>query len=53
MIVTGLFIMVFDLSFSKVDTFHMSLDLCRFYLGDYVMSFMFLNLCLVDGVDDL
>jgi hypothetical protein len=28
----------------------MSLDLCRFYLGDYVMSFMFLDLCLVDGV---
>jgi hypothetical protein len=41
--------MVFDLSFSKVDTFHMSLDLCRFYLGDYVMSFIFLDLCLVDG----
>ena len=42
--------MSLDLSFSKVDTFHMSLDLCRFYLGNYVMSFMFFDLCLVDGV---
>ena len=48
--VAWLFIMSLDFSFWKLDTFPMSLDLCRFYLGDYVMSFMFLDLCLVDGV---
>jgi hypothetical protein len=42
--------MILDLSFLKIDIFHMSLDLCRFYLVDYVMSLMFLDLCLVDGV---
>jgi hypothetical protein len=30
--------------------FHMSLNLCRYYLDDYVVSFMFFDLCLVDGV---
>jgi hypothetical protein len=42
--------MFFDLSFWKVDMFHMSLDLCRYYLDDYVVSIMFFDLCLVDGV---
>jgi hypothetical protein len=32
--------MSLDLSFWMGDMFHMSLDLGRFYLGDYVMSFM-------------
>jgi hypothetical protein len=36
MIVAWLFIMVLDLSFWKVDIFHMSLDLCRSYLDDHV-----------------
>ena len=40
--------MVLDLSFWKVDIFYMSLDLCRFYLGDYAMSFMLFRLVLVD-----
>jgi hypothetical protein len=42
--------MFLDLSFWKGDMFYLSLDLCRFYFGDYVMSFIFLDLCLVDGV---
>ena len=50
MIVAWLFIMFLDLSFWKVDTFHMSLDLCRYYLDDYVVSFMVFDLCLVGCV---
>jgi hypothetical protein len=42
--------MFLDLSFWKVDTFHMSLDLCRYYLDDYVGSYMVFDLCLVDCV---
>jgi hypothetical protein len=30
--------------------FQMSLDLCRCCLDDYVVSIMFFDLCLVDGV---
>jgi hypothetical protein len=36
--------------FGKVDMFQMSLDLCRCCLDDYVVSIMFFDLCLVDGV---
>jgi hypothetical protein len=50
MIVTWLCIMNVDLSFWNVDMFQMSLDLCRCCLDDYVVSIMFFDLCLVDGV---
>jgi hypothetical protein len=50
MIVTWLCIMNVDLSFWNVDVFQMSLDLCRCCLDDYVVSIMFFDLCLVDGV---
>jgi hypothetical protein len=42
--------MFFDLSFWKVDMFQMSLDLCQCCFDDYVVSIMFFDLCLVDGV---
>jgi hypothetical protein len=42
--------MISDLSFLKVDMFHMSLDLSRYYLDDFVVSFMVFDLCLVDCV---
>jgi hypothetical protein len=34
----------------KVDMFQTSFDLCRCCLDDYVVSIMFFDLCLVDGV---
>ena len=49
-IVTRLFIMFVDLSFWKVDMFQMSLDWCWWLSDDYVVSIMFFDLCLVDGV---
>jgi hypothetical protein len=48
--VTWLCIMNVNLSFWNVDVFQMSLDLGRCCLDDYVVSIMFFDLCLVDGV---
>jgi len=50
MIVTWLCVMNVYSPFWNVDIFQMSLDLCRCCLDDYVVSIMFFDLCLVNGV---
>jgi hypothetical protein len=48
--VTWFCIMKVNLSFWNVNVFQMSLNLVRCCLADYVVSIMFFELCLVDGV---
>jgi hypothetical protein len=41
---------IMNVNFWNVGVFQISLDLCRSCLDDYVVSIMFFDLCLVDGV---